>query len=111
MGVDQSRRPASEMEIEIRIRNASEIDFDSVRVVFPDRDEAHFGHIAKGESSDFKPTTRAYRYAEIHVNAEGRELRLQPYDYVGERELTPGRYSYVIGVQEGRLTVDLEKAD
>ena len=99
------------MDIEIRIRNNSEIDFDSVRVVFPDRDEAVFGPIPKGTSSDFKRTTRAYRYAEIHVKAGGQELRLQPYDYVGERELTPGRYSYVLGVQENRLTIDLEKAD
>ena len=101
----------ADVDIEVRIRNASEIDFDSVRVVFPDRDEAHFGPIPKGASSDFKRTTRAYRYAEIHVNAGGRELVLQPYDYVGERQLDPGRYSYVLGVQENRLTIDLEKAD
>jgi hypothetical protein len=99
------------VDIEIRIRNDSEIDFDSVRVVFPDRDEAHFGPIPKGASSDFKSTKRAYRYAEIHVNAGGRELRLQPYDYVGERALTPGRYTYVLGVQGDRLTVNLENSD
>lgn len=99
------------MDIEIQIRNGSEIDFDSVRIVFPDRDEAQFGPIPKGASSDFKSTARAYRYAEIHVNASGRELRLQPYDYVGERPLDPGRYSYVLGVQGERLTVDLEKVD
>lgn len=99
------------MDIEIRIRNGSEIDFDSVRVVFPDRDEAHFGSIPKGASSDFKRTARAYRYAEIHVNAGGRELRLQPFDYVGERQLAPGSYSYVLGIQGDRLTIDLEHAD
>ena len=99
------------MDIEIRIRNDSEIDFASVRVVFPDRDEAHFGPIPKGASSDFKSTTRAYRYAEIHVNAGGRELRLQPYDYVGELQLTPGRYTYVLGIQGDRLTINLEKVD
>ena len=99
------------MDIEIRIRNDSEIDFASVRVVFPDRDEAHFGPIPKGASSDFKSTTRAYRYAEIHVNAGSRELRLQPYDYVGEHQLTPGRYTYVLGIQGDRLTINLEKVD
>lgn len=99
------------MDIEIQIRNDSEIDFDSVRVVFPDRDEAQFGRVAKGASSDFKSTTRAYRYAEIHVNAGGRELRLQPYDYVGERPLTPGRYTYVLDIQGDRLSINLEKVD
>jgi hypothetical protein len=99
------------MDVEIRIKNASGIDFDSVRVVFPDRDEASFGPIPNGASSDFKRTARAYRYAEIHVNAGGRELSLQPYDYVGESELPPGRYSYVLDIQDDRLTIDLEQAD
>ncbi|HSE15877.1 MAG TPA: hypothetical protein VLB46_02430 [Pyrinomonadaceae bacterium] len=97
------------MEIEIRIRNASEIDFDAVRVVFPDRDEARFGPIPKGTASDFKGTNRAYRYAEIHVNAGGREFTLQPYDYVGEQPLAPGRYSYVLGLDGNRLTIELEQ--
>jgi hypothetical protein len=99
------------MSVKVRIRNASDIDFDSVRVVFPDRDEANFGAIPKGASSGFASTTRAYRYAEIHVNADGRELRLQPFDYVGECELPPGRYSYVLDIQGDRLTIDLEKAE
>ena len=99
------------MDVEIRIRNDSEIDFDSVRVVFPDRDEARFGPIPKGTVSDFKHTARAYRYAEIHVNSGGREFTLQPYDYVGERELPPGRYSYLLGIQGDRLTIGLEEVD
>jgi hypothetical protein len=98
------------MDIEIRIRNASDIDFDAVRVVFPDRDVAEFGPVSKGTSSGFKRTSRAYRYAEIHASAGGREFRLQPFDYVGERKLAPGRHTYVLGVQEGRLTVELETA-
>lgn len=98
------------MDIQIRIKNSSVIDFDSVRVMFPDRDEEYFGPISKGAMSDFKRTARAYRYAEVHVNAGGRELTLIPYDYVGERELPPGRYTYVLGIQGHRLTIDLEKA-
>ena len=97
------------MSIEIRIRNTSDVDFESVRVVFPDRDEARYGRVAKGSSSEYHRTTRAYRYAEIHVNAAGRELRLQPYDYVGEVPLSSGRYTYVLGIEGERLTIDLEK--
>ncbi|MHB0955377.1 MAG: hypothetical protein ACYC0X_03265 [Pirellulaceae bacterium] len=99
------------MQLEIRIINASGIDFDSVVVVYPDRDEVQYGRIPKGTASDFARTTRAYRYATIRAKAGERDYLLQPIDYVGERQLAPGRYSYVLRVQAGRLICELESAD
>lgn len=97
--------------VEIRIKNASDVDFDRVRVIFPARDEVDYGRVAKGALSDFHPARRAYRYAEIHATSGDREFSLQPIDYVGEQPLAPGRYTYVLRVEAGRLTVDLEKAE
>jgi hypothetical protein len=97
--------------VEIRIKNASDIDFDRVRVVFPERDEADYGAVAQGRSSAFHATSRAYRYAQVHVKAGDRDISLQPMDYVGEQELAPGRYTYVVRIEGNRLAIDLEKAE
>jgi len=97
--------------VEIRIKNASDIDFDRVRVVFPERDEADYGAVAKGRFSAFRDTRHAYRYAQVHVKAGDRDISLEPIDYVGEQELAPGRYTYVLRIEGNRLAIDLEKAE
>ena len=53
----------------------------------------------------------SYRYADFSVKAGGQELSLQPIDYMGEQELSAGRYTYSLGVDNGRLTVQLEKVN
>ena len=35
----------------------------------------------------------------------------QPIDYMGEQELSAGRYTYSLGVDNGRLSVQLEKVN
>jgi hypothetical protein len=105
------RPTAGHHPVQIRIKNASDIDFDSVRLVFPERDEADYGAVPKGRFSAFRDTNRAFRYAQVHVKAGGRDISLEPIDYVGEQELTPGRYTYVLRIEGNRLTIDLEKAE
>lgn len=97
--------------VEIRIRNNSDLDFDRVRVHFPDQREVDYGVVPKGGVSAFRTVDHAYRYAGFSVNAGNRELSLQPIDYLGEEELAAGRYTYAIGVDNGRLTVKLEKLE
>jgi hypothetical protein len=97
--------------VQLRIKNASHRDFDRVRVVFPDRVEVDYGPVAKDSFSGFHGTSRAYRYAQIHVKAGDQEFALTPMDFVGEQELAPGRYTYILRVEGSRLTIDLEKAD
>ena len=96
--------------IEIRVHNASDMDFDRVRVVFPERNEVDYGRLARGALSAFRATGHAYRYAHIDVRVGDRHYSLEPIDYVGEQPLTPGRYTYVLGIDSGRLTVELEVA-
>ena len=95
--------------VEIRIKNDSNLDFDRVRVLLPDEPEVDYGPVPKGGVTAFRTTSRAYRYAGFSVKAGKEELSLQPIDYMGEQELPAGRYSYELGVDNGRLTVRLEK--
>ena len=95
--------------VEIRIRNDSNVDFDRVQVQFPDQDEVDYGPIPKGDVTDFRATTRAYRYAGVSVKTGDQHLSLQPIDYMGETELSAGRYTYSLDVNNGQLTIQLEK--
>jgi hypothetical protein len=94
--------------VEIRIRNESDVDFDRVLVQFPGQREVDYGALRKGAVTAFKATSRAYRYAGLSVRAGSQGLSLQPIDYLGEQELSAGRYPYALGVENGRLTVQLE---
>ena len=106
-----SESAAAAHPVQIRIKNAGNMDFDRVRVVFPDRIEVDYGPIAKGSFSGFQGTSRAYRYAQIHVQAGDQEFTLAPMDFVGEQELAPGRYTYVLRVEGSRLAIALEQAE
>ncbi|MGC4050152.1 MAG: hypothetical protein QM757_12275 [Paludibaculum sp.] len=98
-------------QVQIRVRNASNLDFDQIRVTFPDGREVDYGPLSKGASSNFREATQAYRYAGVSVTAAGRTISLTPADYLGEKELPAGRYTYVLKVSGGQLTVELEPAE
>ncbi len=95
--------------VEIRIKNASNLNFDRVRVDLPDEPDVDYGPVSEGSVTAFRSTSRAYRYAGFSVKVGMQELSLHPIDYMGEQELPAGRYTYVLDVDNGRLTVQLEK--
>lgn len=95
--------------IEIRVRNASSADFEHVVVTFPNQHRVDYGRVRAGEVSDYRSVEQAYRYAGIAASAGARELTLAPIDYVGERPLDPGRYTYVLGRENDRLTLSLQR--
>jgi hypothetical protein len=97
--------------VRVRVRNASATDFESVRVTLPEDGEHDLGRVPAAGRSAFVAATRAYRYAGFRVRVEGRDLLLQPIDYVGERPLAPGDYDYVLDVDDGRLTIDLARVN
>jgi hypothetical protein len=80
-------------EVRIRLHNASTVDFASARVGFPDGYE-EYGAVEAGRRSEYRSVERAYRYAYVEVQADGRRWVLQPIDYVGEDLLEPGDYAY-----------------
>jgi hypothetical protein len=97
--------------VEIRIRNGSGIDFDRVRVLFPEQQEIDYGPVAKGGVTEYRTTVRAYRYAGFSVKAGNREFSMQPIDYLGETALPAVRYTYVLDVNDGQLTVRLKEEE
>lgn len=96
--------------VELRVRNASDVDFDNVVVIFPEQHRVDYGRVAKGAGSRYERTRVAYRYAAFRITIQGRVLTLDPVDYVGEQPLEPGRHTYAVGVDGNRLTVTLEPA-
>ena len=82
----------------LRAHNASEIDFDSLTVKFPNQTE-EFGALAAGKASDYRLIDGAYRYAYAEARHADRLYVLQPIDFVGESYLRPGTYTYHFEVQ------------
>lgn len=97
----------SEDATRLRIENASDVDFTSVRVVFPEA-EASFGTVGSGRRTEYQRVDEAYRYGFIEMETRGETYTIQPIDYVGEEPLDPGRYTYQLDIVEGELVLDLE---
>lgn len=96
--------------VEVRVRNGSQRTMEDVVVAFPyPGGDMDYGTLVPGEVSDYRMVERAYRYAGIRVVVGGDTLGLVPVDYVGETPLSPGRYTYRLGLFEGRsLMLELE---
>jgi hypothetical protein len=100
---------ATQNPVEIRIKNDSSVDFDRVQVQFPDQNNVDYGPIPKSGASEFRAVSRAYRYAGVSVQVGDEEWSLQPIDYLGEAELAAGRYTYSLDVENGQITLTLER--
>ncbi len=99
--------------VEIRVTNISSYQYDNV-FVNTSGGEANFGTIKAGESSNYQSFEKAYRYAFVELEIDGKVFTIQPIDYVGETLLDIGRYSYRINAdttftQFGGLSIELEQ--
>lgn len=94
----------------IRVHNSTGADLDVVRVYVPvePREEVDLGAVTNGAYSEYRRVPLAYRFAEVEASGSAGSFSLQPYDYVGEQPLPEGRYTYRLGIAQGRLTLDLE---
>ncbi len=79
--------------IMIRVENSSNIDFKDI-LISSGSGSVEFGNISAGQRSDYKEFESAYRYGYISVIADGKELVIQPIDYVGETLLSRGYFTY-----------------
>lgn len=86
-------------DVEIRISNQSNAAIEDVRVGFPSQTEDYGTIPAKG-TTDYRVIKKAYRYAYVEAMVDGKRAVIQPFDYVGEKELKPGKYTYVLTINE-----------
>jgi len=95
----------------IRVENSSSVDFKNI-LISSGSASVEFGNISAGQRSNYKEFESAYRYGFVSLIANGKELRIQPIDYVGETQLTNGYYTYKLDLNASDpdnpyLTLDL----
>jgi hypothetical protein len=87
--------------INIRLSNTSNYHYENV-VVNTSTGRVNYGDFNPGEVSDYKSFEMAYRYAFIELSIDGKIYTLQPVDYVGEKPLEAGNYTYEIEANDSQ---------
>lgn len=84
---------------EIRVANRSNVPIEQIRIQFPSQTE-DYGTIPPKGVTEYRAVKIAYRYARIEAKIRGEEVLIQPIDYVGEKQLKEGKYTYVLSINE-----------
>ncbi|MDN3586035.1 hypothetical protein QWY86_05115 [Pedobacter aquatilis] len=82
---------------EIRLSNSSQQTFKNI-IVNTGTGEVNFGDLDAEKKTAYKKFTKAYSYAFVKLEIDGKTYTIQPIDYVGETPLKDGRYTYQISV-------------
>lgn len=82
-------------EVNIRIFNASEVEFKDVKFD-PSTRLVNFGDLGPNQYTQYENFERAYDYAYFSLMVNDSTYVLQPTDYVGETPLGKGNYTYRI---------------
>ena len=91
-------------EINIRVRNISDIVFDMVQV--GEEDKIH-ENVSPDSFTEYLQYEEAYRYAYIEIQSGAETYVLQPIDFVGETPLPIGLYTYELNItEEGEVTLN-----
>ena len=94
--------------VELRVENASALDFSAV-VVGPPHQAMPFGPISAGSASTYREVEGATEIDNIEVSSGGERYMIQPlHDGYGDL-LEAGRYTYVLDIEGSRLTLRLER--
>lgn len=97
-------------DVEVRIENASTVTIDSV-VVYPGGPDSLVAtNLGVNARTPYRAIERAYRLATVEVRVGTGTARQQVIDYVGEKPLEGGRYTYRIRVtpQAGTPLLEVE---
>ena len=96
----------------LRVHNEGTVTFDRLTIYTPDGPMS-FGDLAGAERTPYFSVSRAYQTATTEVVAGSDTLRLQVIDHVGDPELDPGRYTFLIRVvyegSQGRVEQTLRR--
>ncbi|MBT8312018.1 MAG: hypothetical protein KJO94_00305 [Eudoraea sp.] len=90
--------------INIRIKNASTLNFDSVQV---GESPEPYLNVAPDGYSGYQEFEIAFNYAFIQITSGEETYTLQPIDFVGETPLPLGFYTYELDISDtGEVTLN-----
>lgn len=90
-------------DLEIRVANHANGPIEEVRIAFPSQTE-EYGTILPNGVTQYRVVKKAYRYAQLTAKIGGEEVAIQPFDYVGEKPLKSGKYTYVLMINKKATT-------
>jgi len=83
-------KPECDRPVFLRVRNASQLPFDSVTI-----DGIDFGSVRVGAQSQYRQASRCvYWYGSMAVTSGKQRFMVFPIDFVGETPLKPGYYTH-----------------
>jgi len=97
--------------VEVRVMNGADVTLDEGVLYLP-RDSIVFSGLGPGAFTDYREVEKAYRIASARVVSGTDTSGIQVVDYVGERPLEPGQYTYVLAFFQddpALPTLELEK--
>jgi hypothetical protein len=87
--------------VNIAVENRTGVDLRNVMV-----NDEDFGDIGAGTTSPLHTMRHMHRYAAVKVETPSGPMQIMPTDYVGERVLERGAYTYVLTISDGRLLME-----
>jgi len=88
---------------EIRVRNASNLEFKNVVVK-----DKRYGDIPPGGTTSYQQWTEAYLYEPVSLSADSKEFTYRVMDHMGEKPLGAGKFTYVIRAAFGYIDIRAE---
>jgi hypothetical protein len=89
---------------DIRVRNDSALALTKVFI-----GRTNYGDIKSHGVTEYKPWDKAYSYATVELFADAKPLLAVAIDYFGETPLGEGKFTYVIQIVDGRISLKCEK--
>ena len=93
--------PDKDVEVRIHNKTGSRIDEATINKV-------QYGTIENNSYSEYKEHDKIYYYAYVKVLIDTTEYIIQPIDYVGEKPLKGGKYTYKLTLDDTTLIQTLE---
>lgn len=107
VSVKSSLKDIASESSQIRMVNGSKLDFSDVVV-----GGKSYGDIAQGQSTGHLEWKIAYSYASVKLKANGKIYQIHPEDFVGEKPLGKGHFSYVLSIdQNDNLRIEVKQDD
>lgn len=92
--------------VHVRLYNDTGVALRDVKVGFPGRIVIREATMAPGTYIQYMSPDVAYRIASLEAVADGHPYRTTPDDYLGEKPLMPGSYTYSIRLTEGVMFLE-----